>query len=685
MFCDASKQAFNTSVYIKSFYDNNVYINLVISKTRVTPLKAKSIPRLELMGATIAVRIGVRVANLLKYNPKSIIYWSDSLNVLYWVTKPSKNFKPFISNRLGEIQTVTNANQWRYCPTKENPSDIPSRGISIRNLINNSLWWHGPSFLKEDDNKWPKNLVKVSEVNKDTLEYSPSHIFCNISNVMDADFKLNPKNWSSKDKLIKRLAYVLRFPSNCLKKNSKIMNRNLESQEYDNAEIKLIKLCQEEMFFNEIKALKSGKMISSSSNIKSLNPFLDKNKILRSKSRLQNADWLNYDFKYPIILPKEHAFTNLVIKEFHEKVGHAVGKNATLYELNKKFWIPSARELIRKFVNNCIRCKMNKAKPIQQMMAPIPKFRLEPPFEIFRITGCDFAGPWMTKQTRKVRAKRYLSLFTCLQTRAVHLEVIYSLETSSFMNAFSRFIDRRGQPEEIITDNGSTFIKAEKEIRNIIFNIDDRDKLHKYRKIKWHFNPPYAANFGGVFEIMVKAAKRALYQILDKAELNDEELYTTFCHVENLLNSRPLTPVSNEINDLLPLTPNHFIHGKLNPGILHNVDKSDNYMHPTKRWKYLQVLLEHFWKRWQTEILHSYKSRNKWSKDNNLKFEKGQIVLVLDPLNYHNSWNLGRIVEVFPGPDNIVRVVDVKVGNKIYRRPINKLCPLEFENNKFTK
>ena len=168
----------------------------------------------------------------------------------------------------------------------------------------------------------------------------------------------------------------------------------------------------------------------------------------------------------------------------------------------------------------------------------------------------------MTKQGRgRTRAKRYLCLFTCLTTHAVHLEMSYSLDTDSFINAFTRMTSRRGTPTYVISDNGTNFVGAERELQELV-EAHDTDRItqetRKYHPIEWKFNPPSAPHFGGVFEALIKSAKKAIKAILGDADVTDEELHSAI-GAERLLNSRPIPYVSSDPNDLSPLTPSHFL------------------------------------------------------------------------------------------------------------------------------
>ena len=241
-------------------------------------------------------------------------------------------------------------------------------------------------------------------------------------------------------------------------------------------------------------------------------PLLDKDGLLRLDGRLRLAEDLSYDTRHPVILPKNHPVTRLVIVDAHEKLGHGTGTEHLLTELRSQFWIVKGRLMVRTVVENCPECRRKfLAKPVGQKMAPLPASRLTLPLRAFERIGTDFAGPFFTKQGRgKSRMKRYLCLFTCLATRAVHLEMAYSLDTDSFINAFIRMTARRGTPSYVISDNGTNFVGAEKEMREKINELDKEKivkKTTQHHKIEWKFNPPSAPHFGGVFESMIKSAK----------------------------------------------------------------------------------------------------------------------------------------------------------------------------------
>ena len=213
--------------------------------------------------------------------------------------------------------------------------------------------------------------------------------------------------------------------------------------------------------------------------------------------RLRFADDLPYNTRHPILLPKNHPVARLLVIDAHEKLGHGSGVEHVLTELRSRFWIIKGRRVVQNIVNAYAECRRRFSTKIgSQMMAPLPKSRLQLPLRAFERVGVDYGGPYLTKQGRgKTRAKRYLCPFTCLATRAVHLEMAYLLDTDSFINAFTRMTSRRGTPTYVISDNGTNFVRAERELRELVDALDqDRitQETNKFHRIDWKFNPPSA-------------------------------------------------------------------------------------------------------------------------------------------------------------------------------------------------
>jgi len=350
----------------------------------------------------------------------------------------------------------------------------------------------------------------------------------------------------------------------------------------------------------------------NNSKLVSLCPKIDEDGIIRAGGRLNYADFLPCDVRYPTILPRKNWITKLIVKHHHELGKYAAGTNHTLSLLSSKYWVISAREEIIEWERECAVCRRKKAKTAQQVMAPLPLHRLMTSMRAFTRTAVDYGGPFITIQGRgRRREKRYLCLFTRLTSRAVHLEMAYGLDVDSFMNAFYRMVNRRGLPEEMLSDNGKNFAAADKELCDLMNKMVKDPKLISQmttKGVKWNFNPPYAPHFGGVFETMIKAAKRAIKAILSKADITDEELMTAFTGAEALINSRPLTYQSAHPNDNVPLIPNHFLHGQIG-GTFAPMAPDEIVYNPKKRWRRLLELTRHFWHRWLQEWVPSLSPR----------------------------------------------------------------------------
>ena len=245
-----------------------------------------------------------------------------------------------------------------------------------------------------------------------------------------------------------------------------------------------------------------------------MSPRIDEDEIIRSDGHLKFAEQLPYDVQFPIILPRTHWITKLIVKHYHEKANHAACVDFILSQINKRYCIIAAREEIREWENQCYGCKRRRNKPVNQIMAPLPKVRLRFTYRAFDQCGVDFAGPFLTVQgCGKTRQKRWLCVFTCLSIRAVHLEMAWKLDTDAFLNAFTRFTSRRGVPKEVVSDHGTNFVGAVNELKELTGQLD-KEKIKRKtstKGVRWLFNPPAAPHFGGAHEIMVKAAKKAVY------------------------------------------------------------------------------------------------------------------------------------------------------------------------------
>ena len=325
-------------------------------------------------------------------------------------------------------------------------------------------------------------------------------------------------------------------------------------------------MVQGESFNTERKDLLDNQPVKKGSRIAQFTPFIGPHDLIRSSGRLRRLVEIDFDTKHPIVLDARHTFVKLFLRHTHLK-NHHQGINYIRSKVQERYAILKLRSTLRSIKSNCVLCRKFRAATIQPIMADLPKERLAYQSPPFTNTGVDYFGPFYVT-VRWTTEKRWGFLFTCLTTRAVHVEVVLSMDTSSCVMGVERFVSRRGTPAMIWSDNGTDFIKAEKEPREC---VEKWNTLNIAAEL---------ANKGnkGIWERLVRSFKRVLYTILGTRRLTDEVLNTTFCLVEHALNSRPLTPVSADPFDIGPITPNHFLLGNQATGIptIVGVDEFDH-------------------------------------------------------------------------------------------------------------
>ena len=273
--------------------------------------------------------------------------------------------------------------------------------------------------------------------------------------------------------------------------------------------------------------------------------------------------------------------------------------------------------------------------------------------------------------------KKYGVIFTCLAIRAVHLEVLSSLDTDSFIHALRRFVARRGQVQELRSDNGTNFVGAERELRQAIgrWNHVQINDFLLQKGMKWTFNPPTGSHHGGVWERLIRSVRKALNSVLRTQSLDEEGLHTVFCEVEAIINSRPITKASTDLNDLEALTPNHLLLLKCKPSLPPGVFQKED-VYTRRRWRQVQYMSDLFWRRWLKEYLPLLQERQKWQAIKR-NFIPGDLVIIVDDTAPRNSWLTGRVVEADPDRNGFVRRVRLKTKTGFLERPITKLCLLQ--------
>lgn len=383
--------------------------------------------------------------------------------------------------------------------------------------------------------------------------------------------------------------------------------------------------------------LKKGKHgVKASSPIYKLNPILEDG-LLKVDGLLSKLA-MPVDLKHPTILPKDSHISNLILRHIHDQIGHS-GRNCKLSKLKQRYWLPCTNSLAKKTIKHCLFCRHVQGKTgHQQKMADLPQDRISRDLSPFTHVGIDFFGPIEVKKGR-ARVKRYGVIFTSLVTRAVHLEVASSLDTPSCTNALQRFICRRGLVTSIRTDQGTIFVGTQRELDEALkwLNHDKTQNAKVKEKVKWTFNPPSGAHHGGVWERLICSVKNILHSVTKEQTLDDEGLLTAICEVEAFMNNRPFTSVSNDPNDLEPLTPNHLLQLKGQPVMSPGRFKTDD-VYSRRRWRQVQYIAHLFWRRWISEYLPKMQEKCKWQQTQR-NFSLGDLVVIVD-----DTWLMGRIV-----------------------------------------
>lgn len=679
-FCDASMQAYAAVMYARVIDENGkIHSTLLTAKTRVAPTKALSIPRLELCGAVLLTELAVKTLDALSINKSALTLWSDSTIVLSWIKNNPSKYKPFVSNRISEIQNQCNASSWKYVPSGENSADCATRGVHPSLLKDHPLWWNGPHWLNKPRSSWIMHDFENSNDIESEVKSIRAFTVKQQSNIMDII-----DNYSSWTTLCRVFAYCRRVKDNFLNKINKNVGP-LSSEEIHNAMVFIIRNVQSNYYQAEMKCLKNNQQLSKHSKLLCFNPIMDKDNLIRVGGRIQNSQ-LNYSRKHPVIIPPKCHITNLIIRKHHLETLHG-GTQLTLCHIRESFWIPNGRNTVRNQLAKCVRCFRFKTSVQTQLMGNLPASRVNIS-RPFTNTGIDYAGPVkirVSKGRGNKTYKGYISIFVCLATKAIHLEVVSDLTTDAFLAALYRFIGRRGLCKHIYSDNGTTFVGADR-----LLKADRNKYLAQYQNtvqnetaskgITWHFIPPASPNFGGLWEAGVKSMKYHLKRILGDTTLTYEEFSTTLIKIESCLNSRPLCPLTEDPEDFEMLTPGHFLIGSALLAAP-QPDVEDKHMSSLKRWQLTNKFHQQFWKMWHKDYINMLQQRPKKYSSKGLQLKINDVVLLREDNTPPSRWNLGRIIQIHPGADDITRVATIKTGNGIFKRSIQKICILPIEDN----
>jgi hypothetical protein len=639
VFCDSSSAAYAFIAYLVNPETGSGFL---FSKARVAPLKTTlSIPRLELLAALIGCRFAFHFKTLIAPSTVRVVLWTDSQTVLTWIRKGQTKKDIFVANRLQEIAQKSEPDQWRYVPTYLNPADIPSRGCSLQELQSSKLYRSGPPFLLEAETQWPRLPAP-----------SISFISIEVPSPPEIQHVLDPESTSSYTRLVRVHGWITRFVANL----KALVNRDppvrgpLRGIELNSALSHLIRVEQLKHYSSDLMQLKEKGQVSATSSLVPLHPRLGSSGLIEAVPRTGGP-------ALPILSASSH-LTVLFVRYIHESLFH-MGAEATLAEVRRHVWIPRGRSLIKRLVFACIPCRRFKAPAFASSESQLMPFRVTPSVPFHR-TGADFFGPLYVSDR-----KFWVLLLTCATTRAIHLELVDNGGSAACHSAFRRFLARRIRPLQTIevwTDNAKTFLRMS-------------SMRFPNNVLQWKTIPERSAWWGGWWERLIRTVKLSLKITLRHLRLDARELETILFEIESVVNTRPLTHVSSDVDDLAPLCPADFILGNssdyrelLDPAAI-----------PESTIRKLAVIrnetIGRFWKRWAHEYLASLQLwRRKTASP--LQVQLGQVVLVKENTP-RGTWALAKIVELIPGRDGVSRAVWLLLKGRRTRRAVDLLVPVE--------
>ncbi|XP_062541149.1 uncharacterized protein LOC134209181 [Armigeres subalbatus] len=543
-FVDASEVAYAAVSYFRiTNPDGVVECNLSATKTKVAPLKPLSVPRLELQAAVLGIRLMQFVEESHTVKIQQRFVWSDSATVLAWLRADHRKYKQFVACRVGELLTASEVREWQWVPSKLNPADLATKWGKGYAQDVNGAWFSGPEFLKNPESEWPKQKTTLLSTAEDLRP-------CHTHHIVGGSII----NWRRKPK------------------GEESITGYLKSDELQNGLRTIIRLTQWQAFPDEMVLLTRNQQRSEEhqvqlekSSLSRLSPMLDEFGILRIDGRITAASNVTENTKFPIILPKKHRFTFLLLDDYHRRFRHC-NMETVVNEVRQQYYVPQLRVAVKQVAKACQWCRIYKAKPNMPRMAPLPSVRLASFQRPFTHTGLDLFGPLLVKIGRGT-AKRWVAVFTCLTIRAVHVEVVHSLSTESCIKVIRMF--------------------------------------NQFSKSK---SPP------GAWERMVRSIKTAMDAAFNShGKLDDETLVTLVVEAEALVNRRPLTylPITSEESEAL--TPNLFLLGS-SSGVHQSADGNVVAVLRTS-WDQIQLHLDTFWRRWIREYLPTLTRRTKWFGD----------------------------------------------------------------------
>ena len=692
VFTDASKMSYGIAIYVIQ----NGRSSLLFSKSKLAPEPSKTLHSLELLAAYMGLKCVQTIVSNVNFNLdiKDVKFVLDSQVALNWLIFEKVNKKNiFVCNRIKEIvqmkQSLANYNlSFHFVPSEYNVADYLTKPVKCSKFVNSIKdWLCGPEWILQNPKDWPKgNLGCLPSSIADGGYVSSSVLLAfNASNLVPFE------RHSSYTKLLSVTMAVMKAKNIFLKlpvNHDEIKN---EAFQY------LVSKMQSECFPEELTFLKScpSNYHNVPTLVNNLNLFLDSKGLIRTRGRISNYSKFDFDSLNPVLLGKNHHLSKLIVRSSHFDSNH-LGTESTLDRLRQSgFWLPQARHTIKKVLKECIICNKYNSRSFKTSFSPpLPSERVNY-VRPFQHTGVDFTGHFQVMGDNSLKKKVYILLFTCTNTRFVHLKLVDNMSIEDFLLAFIRFHNRFGFPKVLYSDNAKTFTSGSNVISDLIASDTFQKQYIRYN-LTHKTIPIYSPWYGACWERLIKTVKSCLYKSIGRTILSVPHFLTILSDVQLAVNNRPLTFVDREssIDAITPndlISPSSHFHSLIITDIEQNLEDLDNFVPEDARVDFVNslqrrdILLSRFQRDWYPAYLASLRVRhtNGYPSINATpKFLKaGSVVLVRHPVKSRPYWSMARITEIVPGSDGKIRVVKIRTSQgKESCISVSNLYPLELES-----
>ena len=705
-FNDGNPDSYGTVGYARwTLLDGSYQCRIMLSKARLSPLSHKGeTVRNELSGATLSARLKNWIQNNSEVEFENFFHFLDSQIVKDMIRKESYGFNTFVGLRVAEVQQKTSLADWKHIASKHNISDILTKGVPPTLLDIGTEWQSGPAWLSLDESQWPISVSSLKQSSELYTEMAPyfrkSRVFSIQSTNTDGlDLLINRS--PNLQKVLRCIAYIMRWrlPSRrsvpdvpASAKSQPI--RPITASEKHDALILVVAWEQRNLSLKQTERL-APKVIKRklvNFNIEVLHIVVG--------GRVKNfpAAFSGHGEDIPII--PNGALAKLIVAHYHNKFHNEV--DTTVTQVRNDYWVLKCRRIASSLDSKCIDCKLKRKCRASQVMGELPEYRtsLQPAFSV---VGCDLWGPLtirddVIKRGNRVTKKAWGVMFTCTATRAIYLDVTCGISTEELLHTIRRAMAHCGEIKTIISDPGTNFIGAAKELQSWRdgWDMDLLTRFGSERGMEFITIMANSQHQNGISEIMIKLSKSVLKSLMKSIGvqiLSLNELNTLLAETAQLVNERPIGLKPNENVDSNFLSPNSLLLGRSSDRICSGPFSPNGQLWSdpksfTNRFLLVQAIVDQFWRVWHRLYFPSLVVRQKWHVEKrNLKV--GDVCVVADSNALRGEWRLARVSLCYPDRRGKVRNVELMIkprqgGNGTYvstppvyiRRHVNNIVVL---------